>query len=79
MKDSINFYYNFNISEVENWSNTYRFLLNNSYFYFVPLKRMGEELEDIINVSKELKARGLEVHDILLNTILTFSKFTVNI
>ncbi|MBE6154535.1 MAG: hypothetical protein E7163_03045 [Firmicutes bacterium] len=76
MKDSINFYYNFNISEVEYWGNTYRFLLNNSYSYFVPLKRTNEELEDIVNISKELKARGLEVHDILLNK---FGKIVTNV
>jgi len=76
MKDSINFYYNLNISEVENWGNTYRFILNDDYFYFVPINRMGEELEDIINVSKELKSRGLEVHDILLNK---FGKIITNV
>ena len=69
MKDSINYYYNFNISEVENWNYTYRFKLYDDYFYFVPLKRNNMELDDIVLVSKELKTRGIEAHDIILNKV----------
>ena len=76
MKDSINFYYNFNISEVENWDTIYRFKINNEYFYFVPLKRVPNELEDIVNISKELKIRNIDVHDIILNK---FNKIVTNV
>lgn len=76
MKDSINFYYNLNISEVENWNTVYRFQINKQYFYFAPFKRTLNELNDIILVSKELKARNIEVHDILLNK---FGKAFTNI
>lgn len=67
MKDSINFYYNLNIAEVENFSDFYRFKINNTYFFFVPLKRNTSELNNILEISKELKLRNIEVHDIIYN------------
>ncbi|MCM1053746.1 MAG: hypothetical protein NC483_07220 [Ruminococcus sp.] len=76
MRESINYYYNLNVSELENWGNVYSFKLNNSNFYFVPIKRANEELEDIIEVSKELKIKGLEVHDIIFNK---FGKIITNV
>lgn len=67
MKDSINFYYNLSISEVENWGAIYRFQMDGQYFYFVPFKRTQNELNDILLISKELKAKKIDVHDILFN------------
>lgn len=67
MRESINYYYNFNIEDVENWGDTYRFYYLDQLFYFVPFKRAEAELEDIINVSKELKQKNIEVHDIVMN------------
>ena len=67
MKESLNYYYNLTIDEVEKWENIYKFTLNNETFYFVPLKRNNLELNDILEVSKELKMRGLPVHDLILN------------
>lgn len=76
MKESINYYYNFNISDVENWGDNYRFYYLEELFYFVYYKRSEEELEDIINVSKELKQRNIEVHDIIVNK---FGKVITNV
>lgn len=67
MKDIINFYYNLNIESVEDWETIYCFNYNNDKFYLVPLKRTERELIDLIEVSKELKLKGVECHDILLN------------
>lgn len=67
MKESINYYYNLSIAEVEEWETVYRFKLNDSYFYFVPLKRLDTELDDLIKVSVELKRRGIEVHEMIAN------------
>lgn len=67
MKESINYYYNFNIADVENWGDNYRFYYLEQLFYFVPFKRAEAELDDIINVSKELKQKNIEVHDIVMN------------
>ena len=76
MKDSINYYYNFSISEVENWDAVYRFKIGNDFFYFVPLKRTIGEVEDLISVSRELKIRGIDVHDIIFNK---FGKIITNV
>ena len=76
MKESINYYYNLNIDEVENWNTICRFKINKDYYYFVPLKRIVNELEDLVAVSKELKTRGIEVHDIILNR---FGKIITNV
>lgn len=67
MKESINYYYNFNLDEVENWGDVYRFFYQNQVFYFVPFKRAASEVDDIINVSRELKQRKIDAHDIILN------------
>lgn len=76
MKESINYYYNLNLTEVENWGDLYRFSYNKQYFYFVPFKRNVSEIDDIINVSKELKERGFLVHDIIFNK---FGKVLTNV
>lgn len=76
MRESINYYYNFNVSEVEYWGSIYRFKYYGDSFYFVPLKRLDTELEDIILVSKELKSRGILVHDIIGNK---FNEIVTNV
>ena len=76
MKESINYYYNLNIDEVEQWGSIYRFQINNTYYYFVPIKRMDNELNDIVNVSNELKLHNIPVHDIIINK---FNKIITNV
>ncbi|MDE5539945.1 MAG: hypothetical protein K2J20_05615, partial [Bacilli bacterium] len=76
MKESLNYYYNFNIAEVEVWDNVYRFQIGRDYFYFVPFNRLETELDDIVAVSTELKMRGIEVHDIIFNR---FGKIITNV
>ena len=67
MKESINYEYNLNIENLEEYDNYYRFILSGIYFYFVPITRAAEEVPDIINCSKELKEKGILCHDIMLN------------
>lgn len=76
MKDIINYYYNLNIEEVEDWDTIYFFEWNHEKFYFVPLKRTERELIDLIEISKELKSKGLECHDMILNK---FGKLITNV
>jgi len=76
MKDSINYYYNFSISDVENWDYVYRFKINSDFFYFVPVKRTISEVEDLVSISRELKSKGINVHDIILNK---FGKVITNV
>lgn len=67
MKESINYYYNFNIPEVTEWDKVYTFKINDNNFYFAPLKRNNKELEELLMVSKELRNKGYRVHDIIIN------------
>lgn len=76
MKESINFYYNLNIDDLESLDNIYRFKIKNDEFYFVPSKRVAGELEDIVNVSNELRKMGYPVHEIIFNK---FGKIETNI
>lgn len=76
MKDIINFYYNLNVLSVEDLDTIYSFNYMNDKFYLVPLKRTELELIDLINISKELKLKGIECHDIILNK---YGKIITNI
>ena len=67
MKDNLNFYYNLNISTIDEEEGITHFLLNNNHYYFVPLNRNPKELDDILKVSQELKNHGLLVHDLIAN------------
>ncbi len=74
MKESLNYYYNLNISEVLKYNEIYYFKLNNQEYYFVPLKRQEKELTDILAVSEELKSRHIFVHALIpniFNTVIT--------
>ena len=67
MKELINYYYNFDITEIEE-NNTYAtFNYNGETFYFVFFNRTLEELQDIMEICYELKMKGIRVHDIILN------------
>ena len=76
MKDIINYYYNLNVESVEDWDTIFYFTWNHESFYFVPLKRTEKELVELIEVSKELKARGIDCHDMILNK---FGKLITNV
>ncbi len=67
MKESINFYYNFNVGEVYDWSYGYSFKFQEASFYLVPLKRNEKELDDILEVASELRLRGVSVHEVVVN------------
>lgn len=76
MKDMINFFYNLNIESVEEWNAFYYFKWQQNNYYFVPLKRSEKELIDLVEISKELKIRGVECHDLILNK---FGKLITNV
>lgn len=67
MKESINFYYNFSVGEVEKYGSVYTFKIRKDIFYFVPLKRVDAELKDLMEVYRELKNKRVNIHDIVLN------------
>lgn len=67
MKDIINYYYNFNIENTEDWGQIFSFLYHEEKFYFVPFNRTEKELIDLVEIVKELKLRNIECHDLVLN------------
>ncbi len=75
MKDTLNYYYNLNILEVENWGEDYRFQIGNDTFYFVVLRRTEAEINDIMEITYELKRKNILVHDIIVNR---FNKVVTN-
>lgn len=67
MKETIEYYYNIEINDLEELDGKYHFKIENCDFFFVFYNRALEELDDIINVSFEMKQKGIDVHTILLN------------
>ena len=74
MKESLNYYYNLNIADLEKWD--YIFTLNNIEYYFVPFNRNEKELKDILSVCEELRTRGINVHEFIPNI---FGKLITNV
>jgi len=67
MRNSINYNYNINIENLEECEGYYRFYLNNKAYFFVPYSRGEEEIKEIIECSRELKIKGIDCHDLMLN------------
>ncbi|MBQ8901570.1 MAG: hypothetical protein IJY87_00710 [Bacilli bacterium] len=67
MKEIVNYYYNFDVEEVEENKNYLSFNYYGENFYFVFFNRTEEELKDIVDLCIELKYKGIRVHDIVLN------------
>lgn len=67
MKEIVNYYYNFDVEEVEENKNYLSFNYYGENFYFVFFNRTEEELKDIVELCIELKYKGIRVHDIVLN------------
>ena len=67
MKEIINYYYNFDIDETFENENYCSFSFYGEEFFFVFFNRTTDELKDIVDVSVELKNKGIRVHDIILN------------
>lgn len=67
MKEIINYYYNFDIDKVQEYEGYCTFSYYGEEFYFVFFNRTESELNDIVEISVELKGKGIRVHDIILN------------
>ena len=67
MKENLNYYYNLNLSDIDENEGIIHFIFNKEHFYFVPLNRDIKELDDILKVTNELRTKGLLVHDLILN------------
>jgi len=67
MKEIINYYYNFYVEEIEEFSNYSRFQYYDDEFYFVFFNRTEDELSDIVTICNEIKYKGIRAHDFILN------------
>lgn len=67
MKDTIRYYYNIEIDDLEDLEGKYHFKYENQDFFFVYYNRGVEELEDLINVVNEMKLKGINSHSLILN------------
>lgn len=67
MKEMINYYYNFDIIDVEEKNNFTSFFYNGEEYYFVFFNRTEEELKDILEIIYELNLKGFMVHEIIMN------------
>ncbi|MDE6284482.1 MAG: hypothetical protein K2M17_01930 [Bacilli bacterium] len=67
MKETIKYYYNIEVEDIEELNGKYHFKFNQRDYFFVFYNRLPEELEDIILCSRNLKEKNVDCHDILLN------------
>lgn len=67
MKETIEYYYNLDVLEIDENDGKYHFKLNNQDFFFVFYNRGLEELNDITSVVREMIAKGIDVHKIIMN------------
>ena len=67
MRETIKYYYNIDVDNIEELDGNYHFIFNNKDYFFVYYNRKLEELDDIISCSRSMKERNIDCHDILLN------------
>lgn len=67
MKETIEYYYNLEIDTLEEQDGKYYFKIENIDYFFVFYNRNLDELDDIVNVSLNMRERGIDVHHILIN------------
>lgn len=67
MKETIKYYYNIEVEDLEELDGKYHFRSNQKDYFFVYYNRLPEELDDIITCSRNMKEKNIDCHDILLN------------
>ncbi len=67
MKETIHFYYNIDVDNIDEKEGRYHFQYNNRDYFFVYYNRLKEELDDILLCVSSLKAKGVDCHEVLLN------------
>ena len=67
MKEIINYNYNFDVFEIEEYPTYASFKYCGEYFYFVFFNRTEEELKDLVELTIELKNKGIRVHEFIYN------------
>lgn len=67
MKETLEYYYNLDIDNLEELDGKHHFKIENQDFFFVFYNRGLEELEDIIGVCNEMFLKGINVHEVIRN------------
>ena len=67
MKETLEYYYNLDIDNLEELDGKYHFKIENQDFFFVFYNRGLEELEDIIGVCNEMFLKRINVHEVIRN------------
>ncbi len=67
MKETIKYYYNIDVDNLEENNGKYHFRWQNRDFFFVFYNRNLEELEDILLCVQNMREKGILVNDIFLN------------
>lgn len=67
MKETIHFFYNIDVDDIAEKDGKYHFKYQNRDFFFVYYNRLPDELDDILLCCQNLKAKGIDCHDIILN------------
>ena len=67
MKETISYYYNLKIDELEEKNGKYYFQINGQNYFFVYFSRNENELNDLLSVCEYMITKGYMPHTILLN------------
>lgn len=67
MKETIKYYYNIDIDDLKEQDGKYFFKYQNQDFFFVYFNRNIEELNDILICVNNMKEKGIDVHNIIIN------------
>lgn len=67
MKETIKYYYDIDVDNLEEIDGKYHFKFQNRDFFFIYYNRDIDELDDIILCINDMKQKGILVNDIILN------------
>lgn len=67
MKDTINYYYNFDLNHIFESKEYCSFNYNGDNYFFVFFNRTIDELKDLVGITKELNNKGVRVHEFVMN------------
>lgn len=67
MKETIKYYYNIDVDNLEESNGKYHFKWHNRDFFFVFYNRNLEELDDILLCVQNMREKGIQVNDLFLN------------
>ena len=67
MKETIKYYYDIDVDNLEEIDGKYHFKFQNRDFFFIYYNRNIDELDDIILCINDMKQKGILVNDIVLN------------